>query len=142
MKKKTIKGNIIRILDEETVIINMGLSQGIDEGKVFNILGKPEEIFDPISKTVLGTINVVKAKVKATQVYEKFTIAKSSWLEVNTGVFGRIIPQFDYKELGSGKMNVDQKDIQPWKAKTEEKIIVGDVVETEVDVEEKNKGMK
>lgn len=134
MDKKIINGNIIRILDKETVIVNLGYSQGVRPGSIINILGKPEEIYDPITKTNLGIINIVKAKVKATQVYDKFTIAKSSWPEFDLGVnFG--FPASRYIKAGVDEMNVDEKDIKPWKAKSEEKISVGDVVETEVDME-------
>lgn len=121
-----ITGRIIRILDKRTVIINLGAVDKIDRTNVFSILGKSEVVVDPLSKEVLGSVKIVKAKVKAQSVYPRFTIATSRWTEpINPFML-------DYEEAGEGDLLVEPFTMEPWKAKTEDPVRVGDIVVTVV----------
>lgn len=133
-----IQGRIIRILDRRTAIINLGKNAGITNSSVFHILGDPETIVDPFSEEELGEIAVVKSKLKAEQVYDKFTIATTKWtIDILKGSFFRSIlsPYSDITEtqiVDEGEMVVAPEDLQPWKAKSETPVRVGDIVEVEV----------
>ena len=70
---KIISGKIIRIIDRRTVIINLGKNDGIKEDSVFSIMGSPEQISDPDTSEILGEVTIVKSRVKAKEVAEKFT---------------------------------------------------------------------
>lgn len=134
-----ITGKIIRIPDTRTVLINLGSKDGVVNSSIFNIYGKPELILDPDTNKELGNIVLIKAKVKAFQVYDKFTIATTKWREhrssISTGsaqalasALGGIV------EIDEGELNVQEEDIQPWKAKTEEFVQLGDIVEVNVNL--------
>lgn len=132
-----IRGRIIRILDKRTVIINLGAEDGILGANIFRIFGKPEQIVDPDTKEDLGSIILVKARLKASQVFDRFTIATSRWSEMSFGTssFGitsGIGALYTSKEVDEGELNVLSEEIEPWKATSEELLRVGDIVETEV----------
>ena len=138
MNKKTIKGKIIRILDERTAIINLGTRDGVKEYSFFQILGEPEAVIDPFTKKELGKVTVLKAKLKTSQVYDKFTIATTRWIQSNikglrpfTGILGLM----ETETIDEGDMRVDHKEIEPWKAQSENTVRVGDVVSVEIDLD-------
>lgn len=132
-----ITGKIIRIPDTRTILINLGREDGIDNSSIFSIYGKPELITDPETQEELGNIVLIKAKVKAFQVYEKFTIATTKWREhrasIATGTASALASILGESiEVDEGELNVEEEDIQPWRAKTEEFVQVGDIVEVDV----------
>ena len=133
---RKIRGIIIRILDDRTLIINLGRENGISDESIFMIHGAPEEIIDPQTNNVLGTVKFVKAKVKAYQVFDKFTIATTKWKEVTLGSLFDVNLRDSFgtklKDRDEGALRVRPEDIKPWKAKSEELVTVGDVVEVEI----------
>ena len=122
------RGRIIRILDRRTVIINLGSADGVLSDSTFSILAGPEKVVDPETKEELGEVLVVKAKVRASQVFESFTIASSKWTEVRSSYIGRLVggTGAERVEVDQGELRVVQKDLQPWKAWSEEPVTVGD----------------
>ncbi|MEQ9278862.1 MAG: hypothetical protein RLN83_05155 [Balneola sp.] len=134
-----IKGRIIRILDSRTVIINLGKNQGITKDSIFSILAEHEEVIDPQTNEVLGKVNVVKSKLKAATVEDKYTIATTSWTRSSAQI--QIMKQFfgglDYEsqEIDWGELNVSEDQIQPWKAREELPVNIGDEVEVNVSSE-------
>jgi len=138
MAKKIIKGKIIRIIDTRTVIINLGTLDGITVDSYFNILGEPEDIIDPFSMDVLGSVNIVKAKLKASQAYEKFTIASTNWISHNLKVSNpfslNLSEMIETTKVDEGELKVDKSEIQPWKAKSEMPVKIGDTVTVEIEV--------
>lgn len=131
-----IQGNIIRIVDKTTVIINLGKKDGIKGDSIFRILGNPEQIIDPFTKENLGLVTIVKAKVKAAQIYEKFTIATTRWssirLKLQATLGTQISSLFDTEDVDEGELLVNSSDLQPWKAKSEIPVKVGDIVMVEI----------
>lgn len=73
----TITGKISKIISEYTVVINVGSDAGVRENMKFEILAPEIQITDPDSGEELGALHYVKARVKVTQVYEKFAVAES-----------------------------------------------------------------
>lgn len=70
-----IEGKIARILDEYTVVVNVGRSQGVCEGMPFVIFGvSDDEVKDPDSGESLGRLETVKGYVSATHVQDKVSI--------------------------------------------------------------------
>ncbi len=131
-----IQGKIIRIIDKYTVVVNLGRIHGITSDSIFNIIGLPEDIIDPFSGENLGSVSVVKSKVKSQQVYDKFTIASAKWVQ-RTLKFGRSMAValsdcFESHEVDQGELFVEDRDVRPWKAVTETPVKVGDVVSVTV----------
>ncbi len=82
---------IAKIIDETTFIITGGISDGLKEGDKFQIVGQVgEEIKDPETGEVLGTLDSVKGIIVATTLYAKMTIARSETFKVG----GTINPAF------------------------------------------------
>jgi len=136
MSTETIRGRIIRILDTETVIVNLGSESGVSTGCVFHVLGEPETVVDPFSSDQLGSVTVVKAKVAASQVYARFSIARTKWrtqhLKGWGGGFGSLQSLFRTEEIDQGELRVDATQVEPWKAQSESPVRLGDPVEATV----------
>jgi hypothetical protein len=141
-KKTTIRGRIIRIVDQHTALVNLGRVDRIVLESIFRVIGESEEITDPITDKKLGSIDVVKAKLKASQVYERFTVATSRWTTYSLSVRPSISIEEIVKSMYNTEseshgedLHVDPKEIRPWKVHAEQLIRVGDEVEVEIRVE-------
>jgi acyl-CoA reductase-like NAD-dependent aldehyde dehydrogenase len=136
MASKKIKGRIIRILDKKSVVINLGREQGIEDESIFYILGEPESVIDPMTNEVLGTVSVAKSRVRASQVFDKFTIATTSWTTVTYSVYAGILENLTggarTQTIDEGELKVSPDDVKPWKAKSESPVKVGDEVEVKI----------
>lgn len=144
---RTIRGRIIRILDTTTVIINLGRKNGVTPQSIFRILGDPETIEDPASGEVLGSLTVVKAKARASQVYERFTIATSKWTTRSSPAYGLLGMEPAYGLLGMNilkdqvvehgeELRVDPNEVKPWRAESEAPVQLGDEIEVSVPISE------
>lgn len=145
MSERIVQGRIIRILDPETVIVNLGSKDGIRDSSIFSILGKPENVIDPVNDAVLGRVTLVKAKVKASRIYENFSIAVSRWGEFHSRWVDQLARPFgvltegEWKQAGTGPLRVKPEDVKPWASQSEEKVAVGDSVEATITVAETDK---
>ncbi|HEU4510628.1 MAG TPA: hypothetical protein VFR78_20525 [Pyrinomonadaceae bacterium] len=128
------KGRIIRILDSKTVIINLGSEHGVTGTSIFHILADPEDVVDPETNEVLGSVKVTKGRVRALQVSEKFTIATSSWTESVINPLLNFIST--HRQTVEETLKIDARELKPWKGKSEVPIRVGDEVEVLVEIDE------
>lgn len=140
MGRIKIKGRIIRIIDSTSVIVNLGSAHGISSSSKFYVLGEPEPVTDPDTNEELGTVTVTKVVLKASQVFERFTIAVSKWSETTLkGSVASLLfepfakDQFVTNSYGD-ELNVKDEDIKPWLSKSEIPVQVGDEAEVEVDL--------
>jgi hypothetical protein len=131
----TITGRIIRILDTRTVIVNLGREHGISHNTTFRVHASPESIVDPYTSEELGKVVLVKARLKASQVFDKFTIASTKWTESTfSGVGSSSSSLLDWlgsQPVDTGELRVLPEEIRPWRAVSEEPVRVGDTVEVE-----------
>lgn len=73
-----IRGKVARILNSQEVALNIGSLQGVIEGMKFDILDpKSEDIKDPDTNEVLGSIERPKVRVKVTLVKDRLSIAST-----------------------------------------------------------------
>ena len=77
MTEAPLTGKITNIIDEYIVIINIGAEKGVAEGMKFEILGPTIVINDPDSGEELGKLELIKARVRVTEVKPKYSIAES-----------------------------------------------------------------
>ena len=63
-----IEGKVAAIIDDTTLVLNVGSEQGVQEGMAFAIFALHGEIADPDSGQPLGRWEAVKARVVATHV--------------------------------------------------------------------------
>ncbi len=73
----SVTGRVARILDENSLVLNVGEQEGVQKGMKFVVYEPGEEIKDPVTGASLGALEIVKAEVVAVHVQEHLTLAKS-----------------------------------------------------------------
>ncbi len=86
-EKEPIRGKVARVLNSRELAINLGTKQGVELGMYFDILDpKSQEIRDPDSNEVLGSVERPKVRVKVEKVQDKVCIASTyKKTQVNKG---------------------------------------------------------
>jgi len=74
--KKLIRGKIVNIVDEYTVILNLSEKDGVEVDMIFIVYEEGEEVTDSEGKS-LGKIEYPKATVKIINVSSEFSVAES-----------------------------------------------------------------
>ena len=74
MQKEFLRGKVALILDEQRLVINIGMERGVSVGDRFVIFEDGQEIDDPNSQQSLGRLELVKAQVEAVHVQEKMSL--------------------------------------------------------------------
>lgn len=82
-----IKSKVARVLDSREIAIAAGSQQGVKIGMYFDVLDpKGEDILDPDTGDVLGSINRPKVRVKITQVQQRLSVASTfKKVKINVG---------------------------------------------------------
>ncbi len=97
---------IIKIIDDETLVINAGYDNGIKIGDDFEIFEDGEEIKDPDTGEVLGTLDTIKERVEAIDVFPKMCICRHNiivnYIKAITG---------DFTKIKSKTLNIDSSQI-------------------------------
>ena len=90
-----IRGKIARVLNSREVAINKGSDDGIKIGMIFKILStKGSEIEDPDTGEPLGSVDIVKTRVKVTMLQGRVSVA-STYRSYRVNVGGQWIrPQW------------------------------------------------
>lgn len=90
MTKKPIRGKVARILNSRELVINIGASDGVVEGMHFDVLDpKGEDIKDPDTGELLGSIERPKVRVQVVQVQDRLSVtATFKRRQVNVGGVG------------------------------------------------------
>jgi hypothetical protein len=69
---------VVKVLDKLTVVLNRGSRDGVDIADKFLIFGMGDEVFDPDTGENLGTIELVRGRVRVTHVQEKVCTAMTN----------------------------------------------------------------
>ena len=72
-----IEGKVAAIIDDTTLVLNVGLEDGVKEGMFFSIFALHGEIKDPDSGEALGNWEMVKARVIATHVQPRLCTVRA-----------------------------------------------------------------
>jgi len=77
-EKELIRGKVARIINTRELVLNIGSDDGVLEEMLFEVLDpKGEDIYDPDTGELLGSIDKPKIRVKATHVQNRLTLAKT-----------------------------------------------------------------
>jgi hypothetical protein len=71
------EGKVARILDDHTLVLNVGTAHGVAQGMVFCIFAPVEEVKDPDSGQSLGAWEAVKGYVQASHPQERLTVCRA-----------------------------------------------------------------
>lgn len=81
-----IEGKVAKIIDEYSVVINIGRNSGVVDGMVFAIFVQgDEEIKDPDSGEVLGKLENIKEHVIVSHVQDRFSTCVAGMKETPYG---------------------------------------------------------
>ena len=72
-----IAGKVAAIIDDTTLVLNIGADHGVVEGMAFAIFASHGEIVDPDSGESLGSWEMVKARVVATHVQPRMCTVRA-----------------------------------------------------------------
>lgn len=64
---------IVKIIDEYKVVVNAGCDY-LEEDDILEVFKIGEKVFDPETKDLLGTLDIVKARLKIHTLYEKMCL--------------------------------------------------------------------
>jgi hypothetical protein len=108
--REPIQGQVARILNSREIAINRGAEHGVREGMKFAVLDPTaEDIRDPESNEVLGSVYRPRVEVKVVIVKDKLSIARTfKRYQVNVGGSG----------LG-GVMNLKAFEAPKWETRYE-----------------------
>lgn len=71
-----IRGKVARVLNEREIAINIGTVHGVDVGMYFDVMdAQGENIKDPDTDEVLGSIERPRVRVRITHVQDKLAVA-------------------------------------------------------------------
>ena len=72
-----IEGKVAKILDEYSIVINVGRAQGVTTGMPFVIFAEGDDVADPDTGESIGKWELVKGRVSAVHVQERLTICQA-----------------------------------------------------------------
>jgi hypothetical protein len=79
---------VVRVIDELTVVLNIGIEKGVSKGDSFLVYYvEPEEIIDPVTGESLGCLEIVRGSGSVIHVQDKMCTIKSN----RTQSGGRIV---------------------------------------------------
>lgn len=78
MSDTPLRGKVARILDSRNLVINIGYQKGVTLGMYFDVMDpKGEDIRDPDTHEILGSLERPKLRVRITDVQEKLSVAST-----------------------------------------------------------------
>lgn len=115
---KPIQGKVARILSSRDLAITVGSNDGVKVGMLFEVMDtKGEDIKDPVTGDLLGSIDRAKIRVKITRVQQRLSVA-STYKKETVNVGGR---GFDI-DAGLSRIFMPPKWVTRYQSlKTEEK---------------------
>lgn len=138
-KEKEIR--VIKILDSETIILNVGEEENINENTIFEILGKQTQIIDPVTKESLGFLDNIKETVSPIKIFPKMCLCShityTSSLISGLSAISSIYTGAERKKI----LNVEQSQISN-DPKIDKTIKVGDKARKKVNLPLPNESTK
>ncbi len=97
---------IIKIIDDETIVINAGSENKVNPGDKFEIFDIGEEIRDPDTQEILGTLDTIKETVEAIHVFPKMCICKHRVITKHVSALS-----LGLETVSSKLLNIDSTEI-------------------------------
>ncbi len=72
-----VEGKVAKILDDQSLVLNVGRQHGVTQGMVFCIYATVEDVTDPDTGEPLGTWEAVKGYVQAVHPQDKLTVCRT-----------------------------------------------------------------
>lgn len=116
---------VIEIIDEYSIIVNIGSDKGLTTGDKLRIIEKGDPVKN-LDGIVIGTVDIIKAEVEATIVYPSFSICQ----KIRHAIINILDPLADLKHHSTKveKLAVNQSHMSNRKIPPASPIEVGDIV--------------
>lgn len=89
------EAKVIKVLDENTVVINRGSDNGVKLGQTYLIYGIGEELFDPETNESLGLLELVRGTGTPSHIQPKMSqLVSDQYEETGTKTTKRTRPGF------------------------------------------------
>ena len=110
-----IEGKVAKILNDQTMILNIGRAAGVAQGMIFCIFAPVEDVTDPETGESLGSWEAVKGYVQATHPQERLTVCSGgplakARLNVDASQVAGM-PEVGPITLGDSARSVDEADL-------------------------------
>ncbi len=128
MKQKYGKkfiGNVIRIIDKQTLLVNIG-KYDLKVGDIIQVYEHNEEILD-LDGTPIGNYEFIKGELEVIQTEDAYSVCKSNATITKTVPLFALSPLLEKEVSSTAPLNVDSKDIKPILI-SNPKISIGDPV--------------
>ena len=103
----SIEGKVAAVVDDTTLVLNVGRESGVREGMLFAIVSEHQEVSDPDSGQSLGRWESVKVRVIVTHVQERMCTVRSPLAEDDkaqvTGTLSAMMVRHAFGIYGSRK---------------------------------------
>lgn len=126
---------VVKIIDENRIVINAGASDGFKSGSKFEIFVKGDMVIDPDTKEELGTLDFIKAKIEIETLYLNMSVCvnvkkvdNNPMATALTTLSNRALSVYGYGEKVPDELDVDMSEATGGLAKYNSKIKIGDLV--------------
>ena len=137
MSKEPIRGKVAQVLNTRELVLNIGSNHGVTSGMLFDVLDpKGEDIKDPDTDEVLGSVERPKVRVKVTRVQERLSVASTfktrkiniggHGLDFSAGLAGMLMPPkwvTEYETLKTTEKTWEDLDEQQSFVKTGDPVV-------------------
>jgi hypothetical protein len=77
-KNQPLRGKVARVLNSRELVLNIGAQHGVEIGMKFDVIDpKGEEIKDPDTGALLGSLTRPKVRVEVSQVTDNLSVART-----------------------------------------------------------------
>lgn len=128
MKQKYGKkfiGNVIRIIDSQTLLVNVG-KYDLKVGDIIQVYEHNEEILD-LDGTPIGNYEFIKGELEVIQTEDAYSVCKSNATVTKAAPLFALSPLLEKEITSTVPLNVNSKDIKPVSI-ANPKITIGDPV--------------
>ncbi len=118
---------VIKILSNSELIVNYGIDDGARVAQKVRVYIPGEQIIDPETKSILGTLDTIKDELEIYQTFDNFSICRKVQRE-KRNVLTPLAVDFIKESISYKQINVNELDISPVEKPDKSPICVGDLV--------------
>lgn len=101
-----MEAKVIKIISDKQIVLNAGTDKGVNEGDIFQIIDKVgDQVFDPDSGELLGSLDLPKAILRVELVYPRMCICTNN---ENKSILG---PAIEFNMTVTKPLNVNLNQV-------------------------------
>lgn len=109
-----MEAKVIKIISDSKIVLNVGSNSGVEVGRIFKVMEKQgEEVLDPDTGESYGTLDILKATVRVTNVYPKMCVCTNTESVTSIGLTLRELTKSLNVNLNQVSGGFDEHNISP-----------------------------